>query len=204
MEKTGVTSRTVEVAASELGGYILALPRLLTENLSIRSSGTTGNLDIERFYGPGSLSVSPKTGETLTIGSVYASGNSAPVSFSGVQFQGAAPFASTYLTVKRCRSFTLESCGVTGSGKQFDGLNVSDASTFSARQCSFTGLNRVVTPSGSSVVAFADCEGSGNSSGVFGAGGVVLLIGTTPPLLGGAANGRYSGGLIVKADGTLI
>ena len=204
MEKTGVTSRTVEVAAAELGGYILALPRLLTENLLIKSSGTVGNLDIGRFYGSGSLTVEAKEGETLTIGSVYASGDRAPICFRGVQFQGAAPFANTYLTVIGCRDFTLESCGVTGTGKQFDGLNVSDASMFYAYQCAFTGLRRVVLPSGSSVAAFADCEGSGNSCGVFGAGGVVLLVGTTPPLLGGVSNGRHSGGLIVKADGTLI
>ena len=113
VEKTGVTSRTVEVAAAELGGYILALPRLLTENLLIKSSGTVGNLDIGRFYGSGSLTVEAKEGETLTIGSVYASGDRAPICFRGVQLQGAAPFANTYLTVIGCRDFTLESCGVT-------------------------------------------------------------------------------------------
>ena len=68
MEKTGVTSRTVEVAAPELLDFILSLPRLLTENLTIKSSGTAGNLDIGRFYGSGSLTVAAKAGETLTIG----------------------------------------------------------------------------------------------------------------------------------------
>lgn len=204
VEARSVPVRTEEMAAPELNAYILSLPRLLTENLTVRSSGTAGNLDVERFYGPGSLTVTAKEGETLTIGSVYASGDRAPICFRGVQLQGAAPFANTYLTVNGCRGFTLESCGVTGTGKQFDGLNVRDASTFSSRQCAFTGLNRVVISSGSSVAVFADCEGSGNSCGVFGAGGVVLLAGTTPPLLGGVSNGRHSGGLIVKADGTLI
>nr|WP_325235022.1 hypothetical protein [uncultured Oscillibacter sp.] len=203
VEKTGVTSRTVEVAAPELLDFILSLPRLLTENLTIKSSGTAGTLDIGRFYGPGSLTVAAKAGETLTIGSVYASGNRAPVSFSGSKFQGAQPYSSTFLTIHSSALFTLNGCAVQGTGKTFDAVNAS-ASSVCLNECGFTGVNRVVIPGCGAMVSFYNCTASDNSVGVFGAGGIVLLAGTTPPLLGGVSNGRHSGGLIVKADGTLI
>ena len=193
----------MEVAAPELLDFILSLPRLLTENLTIKSSGTAGTLEVGRFYGPGSLTVAAKAGETLTIGSVYASGNRAPVSFSGSKFQGAQPHSSTFLTIHSSALFTLNGCAVQGTGKTFDAVNAS-ASSVCLNECGFTGVNRVVIPGCGAMVSFYNCTASDNSVGVFGAGGIVLLAGTTPPLLGGVSNGRHSGGLIVKADGTLI
>lgn len=204
LEKTGVTSRTVELAAADLPAFIAALPRLLTENLTIKVSGTAaGVVDISRFYGPGSLTVAAAAGQTTSIGSLYAEGNRAHVSLSGIKFQGAQPFSNTYVTIQNSALFTLNNCSVQGSGKSYDAMNVS-ISTVHLNGCGFTGVNKVITPGGGAVISFYNCTGSGNNVGIFGAGGAVFLMGSTPPLLGGASNGRYNGGLIVKADGTLI
>lgn len=204
VEQTGVTGRSVEVTAAELKAFVLSLPRLLTENLTVRASGTVaGTLDIEHFYGPGSLTVAAKAGETLTIGSAYAEGNRAPISFSGIEFQGAQPHSDTFLTIHSSALFTLNGCAVQGTGKPFDAVNA-NASTVRLNECGFTGVNRVLIPGAGAVISAYNCTASGNSMGIFGAGGAVFLMGSTPPLLGGAANSRYNGGLIVKADGTLI
>lgn len=204
MEKTGVTGRSVEVTAAELKAFVLSLPRLLTENLTVKASGTVaGTLDIEHFYGPGSLTVAAKAGETLTIGSAYAEGNRAPISFSGIEFQGAQPHSDTFLTIHSSALFTLNGCAARGTGKTFDAVSA-NASTVRLNECGFTGVNRVLIPGAGAVISAYNCTASGNSMGIFGAGGAVFLMGSTPPLLGGAANSRYNGGLIVKADGTLL
>lgn len=204
LEKTGVTSRSVEVTAAELGAFIASLPRLLTENLVVKAGGTAaGILDISHFYGPGSLTVAAKAGETLTIGSLYAEGNRVPVSFSGIKFQGAQPFSNTFLTIHSSALFTLNGCSVQGTGKTFDAVNTSTSAVY-LNECGFTGVSHVLIPGNRALIAAYNCTASGNSVGVYGAGGAVFLMGSTPELLGGAANGRYNGGLIVKADGTLI
>lgn len=203
VECRSVPSRTEETAAPEPGSFLLSLPRLLTENLTVRAGGTAGILDIEHFYGPGRLTIEAKEGETLTIGSVYAEGNGAPISLSGLKVQSAQPFSNTFVTVLSSASFSLSGCSVLGTAKTFDGM-LAERSTVHLSECGFTGVNRVLVPGACSVISVCDCTASGNNIGIFSNGGAVLLSGSTPPLLGGAANSRYTGGLIVKADGTII
>jgi len=204
VEKAAVSSRTAEVAASELATYLNSLPRLLTENLTVTVGGGTGEMPyIHEFYGPGTLSVSVKAGATATLAGLYLENNRAAISVKGFRLQSAAPSWNTFVTVSHSTQATLSECAVVGPGGSFDAVSVS-MGTLLLSKCDFTGLNRVLIPAEGAVVSVMDCTGSGNTVGIFGAGGAVLLSGSTPPLLGGASNGRYNGGLIVKKDGTLL
>lgn len=55
---TDISTRAVTVAAAELQAYIDALPRLLTEQITVKVTGTlSDSLYIQGFYGSGALTI---------------------------------------------------------------------------------------------------------------------------------------------------
>jgi len=207
VEVTYCTQRKVEVAASELHDYIARLPRLLTESLGIAiTAGTSSGIELSYFYGPGSLSLYAKDGAAVTIPSVYASHNHTPVYFNGIQFANGSSEIVNLLQAGDCHFLNLENCSFRGAGSSriHRGFTIGGGSAAYLGSCTFQNLDRAVTPSSGTVSHFYNCSGSDNACGFFLNGGIVLLGGTTPETLGGTTNGRYSGGLIVKANGTLL
>lgn len=203
MEATSISSRTVEVAAAELPGYIARLPRLLTENLTVKVFGTTTDIiTFYRFYGSGILVIAAKEGETASIGGVYAEDCCASINLSGLRIQGGQSSFNILLLISGCVAFDMTDCSVIETRSGFNAIKISTSKSF-LRKCTFTGVGYVLFPADSSVVTVDDCTGSENIYGVYNGGGAVFLMGSTPELIGGATNIK-NGGLIVKRDGTLL
>lgn len=203
VEATSVPSRTVEVAAADLPAYIAGLPRLLTENLTVKVSGTTTDaISFYRFYGSARLLISAQEGETASIGAVYVEDCHAAIGLSGLRVQSDTPTFNTLVLISGSTSLRLHNCHILGT-KTLDAVNIS-MGTIYLNECQFTRVNRVLINGYGAVVTVDNCTGSDNVFGIISTGGAVHLMGSTPELLGGSANSRYSGGLIVKADGTLL
>ena len=99
---------------------------------------------------------------------------------------------------------SMQGCTVRGTGPN---PGSSGNNGVRAALCSIMNCNNAMLASSSSIVTvYNEQDGgfSGSSTGVhLYHGGIVMLSGKTPDLLGGNANAK-SGGLIVKANGTLL
>lgn len=211
MEKTGVSARTVELAASELPGFFDALPRLLTEDLTVKASGTLNErLYLHRFYGSGSIWIEGSGGCAFRKG--FAINRcSASITLKNLEFSGKPETSGEIVSIQTARYVSLQHCTVTGS-KSADsegevGVKVELCSFVSLSNCGITSCKAAALASGSSILTLYNDSGDGFSNNAAGPrtshGGIILLSGQTPELLGGAAVFK-SGGLIVKADGTLL
>ena len=87
------------------------------------------------------------------------------------------------------------------------GVRAELCSLVNITNCGIRNCKTAMLTSGSSIVTvYSDNEDgfSGSGTGAYAYhGGIVLLAGRTPDLLGGNTNSK-SGGLIVKRDGTLL
>lgn len=214
IQSSSVPSRTVSVAAAELPDYIAALPRLLTENLTIITSGTltADYLKIYNFYGPGSLMIQANAdGDAVLKAAAYVFNCTILVYFNNIQFQDPEPG---------------------DSGERF-GIKASAGSTVRAFNCSFSSTDGgtlhqegytaiyaydggVIDTSGVKNLSGCACAANASRGGVIvcsaatadamhdnvtGAivweGGIVYVAGNSPATLGGTSNTKYCG-LIVK------
>lgn len=213
MEKTVVSNRTAEVTATELPAFIAALPRLLTENLTITVPGGScgpGGLYIRNFYGPGSLTVkAAEAAEVLCPIVLEVSRCAVPVTMEGFRLEGPSG-AGAYVQVDGCRAsfsgFTVDGANKTagqtvGTGSAFQ---VSGGGMIYLTQSEIKNLQYgLVAQTGGRITA-SSVTASGNTAGVaVSGGGMIMLTGTTPELVGGTVNEHW-GGLIVKKDGTLL
>lgn len=203
-----VPSRSVTVAASELAAYIAALPRLLTESISITlTTGVCGSrVFLNNFYGSGSITINAPDGtacsfpkgievrdcksfiilEGLSVSSDTASGSQAAIGVSN----------AIYLDVNKC---SIDANGSEYAVSAYNGTHLSvrkseikNASS-AALLCGYTSVANIVS-----------CTAENNTAGAYVYhGGIVLLADSTPDTLGGSAN-KKSGGLILKANGTLL
>lgn len=200
-------SRTVEVAATDLHGYIKRLPRLLAENLTIYVTGTAAiqGIEICCLYGPGSLTISVTDGAEVTVYiQVMVADCTVPVTIEGLKLIGDNSGGGSILSVNHTSYLALRNCVF---DREHDinkgGATAYNGSHILLEQCQFAHCNpAIISQTGSDVSAF-NCTGANNITGISARGGIVLLMGTTPDLLGGSANSK-SGGLIVKSDGTLL
>ena len=82
-----VPSRTVEIELSALQSYLDSLPKLLTDILTIKVSGTwSGTIAIYGFYGSGFLRVVGEEGCSLT-GAVRAANCAVVIELHNIMFQ---------------------------------------------------------------------------------------------------------------------
>lgn len=204
---TSAPSRTVTLTAAELQGYLNALPKMLTENITLNVTGTLDGLVLAGFYGSGSLTIDGENALTISGGdaAVYLSGCAAPITLQNLtvastQTSGSVA-ASCY--VAGCQRVTFSSCAFTGQGYDF-AIRCRSVGRCAADSCTFTGNYSALSSEEGSFAHVVDAAASGNTIGgrVYN-GGILLLAGTTPELLGGTSNGKR-GGIIAKADGTLI
>ena len=211
-EKIFATGRTEAVTrtltAGELQAYLDSLPRLLTGNVTVNVSGTlTEALSLHNFYGPGFLTVQAAENETFTLTKGLKGSNCAvSMILRGFTFTSAEGNTGDVLYFADCGAVYLDTCTVTGSG-QDTGISTDRQNQISANSCQFFQLNNVMIVRNNGMVwincdSADDCHDNQVGAWVW-HGGIVLLGGSTPNQLGGSYN-KKQGGMIVKADGTLL
>ena len=206
VEATGVTSREITLEAADLQAYIDALPRLRTEALTIQVNAghVPRTLKLKSFYGPGFLWIigrGAEGGSVLDDGLVI-SDCSNRIRIIGFDVRGRS--VGTAAQVSTSPLAGLEN--LTADGNNFpngayNGVS-SDGSAVTAVNVTISHFTRAVY--GASIFRLSNCGGSDNASGIaVEGGGVVLLSGSTPELMGGSSNSHW-GGMIVRKDGTLL
>ena len=130
VQATASTGRTVNLTAEELKPFLDALPRLLTENLTIFVSGTvTEIIRITGFYGCGSIRLDTKSSCTFQK-VLYAFDNDVAIRIRNMTFSDHADFGvdSNYnalLGIANCDRVSVESCTFTGtSNKDHNAVSV--------------------------------------------------------------------------------
>ena len=206
VEATGVTSREITLEAADLQAYIDALPRLRTESLNIQVNAghVPRTLKLKEFYGPGFLWIigrGAEGGSVLDDGLVI-SDCSNRIRIIGFDVRGRSVGTAAQVSVSPLAG--LEN--LTADGNSFpNGANngiSSDGSAVFAANFTISHFTRAVY--GASIFRLSNCGGSDNASGIaVEGGGVVLLSGSTPELMGGSSNSHW-GGMIVRKDGTLL
>lgn len=201
-----VPTRSISLAASEVQGYLDALPRLLTEGLEIKISGTIPEtLTIRNFYGPGGLTITNQSGQTYALAKGMLLDNcDIPISVWWASITvDTAQETPHCVSISNTKYVYMSSCVLTGNGASRAVNAMGNQSTVlvgctmtNHKICAFAFRGAVLTITGGT---FAD-----NTTGAYVYdGGVVLLCDTTPNLLGGTAN-SHGGGVIVSANGTVI
>ncbi len=207
VEMTTVPSRTVEVAAEDLAAYITAMPRLLTEDLTIVVSGGTiaDFIRISSIYGSGSLTIRAKKGEDVIFTEgILAIKCNVLITMDGLKLKSKQKYTvlggdNSTCIIKNCDIDRVD----TTSADTY-GITSSSGAQVVALTCNFTHCYDTAIAMEGSILALVNCTCSGNRIGALPLrGGIILLCGTTPDLLGGTANIK-SGGIIVKSDGTLL
>lgn len=205
VEATSVPDRIVTVAAAELPAYIAGLPRLLTENLTITVIGGTGavTLYIVGFYGPGSLIIQVADGAEVVFEIFEIINCSIFIHLKNIKVQNTSDTVTAFGADSSI--VRAEDCSVSrAKSGDASGFTVTHGGAVSLFRCDFQSCTSALNVQTSGILSVIDCIGSNNNTGcVVLMGGTILLGGTTPELLGGTAN-RVHGGLIVKADGTLL
>lgn len=215
-----IPAKTVTVAASELQAYLTALPKLMTELLTINVTGDAGtvigpNLFIVGFYGPGEIKiVGSKTGTSNNItisGEIGCDYGTCLITLSNFELEAVAAMTGATNGCIHCfwgGNVVLNECNITGNGKccgvvAYGGGSVS-VQWGTIKNCAIAArasINSVV-----SILAYA-AHAAGFTGNTVGAsserGSIIGLSDAAPDLLGGSSNTK-NGGLIVKADGTLL
>lgn len=203
VEKAAETWSSKEVAAAELPAYIDSLPRLLTTNLiiTVSSGNVPGNLAIKGFYGTGSLTIQVAEGaEVVCQGSVTALNCGLYVDLKGLKLYSANGIAANASIV------TARNCSVnrTETENSSTGAYACHGGALTLYDCALHGYTYALNAQSCGIITAHNCTGSENIYGTMVVmGGIVLLSGTTPDLMGGNANTK-GGGIIAKANGTLL
>lgn len=198
-------AKSITLAASELTAYISAMPRMLTEDITITvTAGTAAQtLDLSNFYGSGRLRLIANGNVTLA-GGVISYFNRIMVSLENFAITGGPSYEKSTVYAYDTAVLYLANCTLTASDGIENAIQADMHGNVAAGGCSITGYYRAVLAAALSLVNLIDCTASGNTFGVYLFwGGIVLLCGSTPNTLGGNANNK-NGGIIVKADGTLL
>lgn len=208
VQAVSVPGRTVEIELSALQNYLDSLPRLLTEDLTIKVTGSwTGNITVYGFYGSGSLTISGKDGCTLT-GNMTINRCSASMQLFDMAFQAPATGlhqnSLLYATVNR--HLWMQNCSFVGNGICY-GVEGYISSSICVVDCPISDCNIAVESVANGRVVVFNNSVVTYANNTYGAsvyrGGIILLGENTPDTLGAAAN-THNGGIIAKANGTLI
>ena len=198
--------KSVTLTPAELPAYLAALPRMLTENLTITlTAGTvTEAIIMDGFYGGGHLTIQAAEGADVRFSNYVYIRSCTAVFFQNLKFTGGKVYSDAHVVAYTSFVLFLGCSFDAESDPTASGLIVTNGSIVYLENGSFTNCKVAVTVSGSSVITLANTSGSGNEFGIYiWNGGIAILYGTTQELLGGATNVK-DGGLIVKKDGTLM
>ena len=202
-------SRTVTVAPSGLQDYLDALPRLLTEHLTIQTSGTlTGHLVIGDLYGSGSLTIKAADGAfTLTSDAseaVIVRNCALPVTLMGLTIHLDEQIGDSMAAVfcKETGQVIVMDCSLFGNDRTASGV----VSAYSygptiVYNSSIKNFNMAVRSQTAGYIVVRPSDASQFSGNVIGAYlndcAVVLLSAVAPETLGGASN-ENNGGLLTR------
>ena len=207
-----VSACTVTLEASELSAYLNSLPRLLTENYTITVNGAlNAQLIIDNFYGNGHITIKTDGVNSFSLNhGLYISNCRIPIQLWDSQLTAPSGLdaGSGLVSVYQSRYVRLADCTLTGHEKEENvwGARIEEGSHALFESCTFSGFDGVVFAGRlSSGLFYGSADHfSGNNKGAYvWMGGRVMLGGSVPDTLGGSANIK-SGGMIVKADGTLL
>lgn len=202
-----IPSRTVTVAAEDLQDYLDNLPKLLTESLTINvGSGTISKLTISGFYGSGSLTINgnnalvlENSGTALACANCQIQVNINNMTIHSTRATGGIEYLSR---INGCRAIYFNGCTLTGT-PSFSAAIITATSNLVITNCDFRGQYYTIVLQGNASATIKNCTASNNTGGIWVNGGIAILVGTTPDLMGGSMN-RKDGGIIVKSNGTLL
>lgn len=204
------------MAAAELQAYLNALPRLLTADYTITVSGThAGMITLNGFYGSGSITIrAAEVGDCALSNMVQVLNCAVPISIQKIKWQeavGGLGTGQSYLRISNA-PVILENCVLLGrkdDGTQRPGgVSLQEFGVLYAKDCIFKTLTFCAqTYYGGYAELLTVQDGTlfeDNYAGVATFyGGIILLTGKTPDLLGSTWNHR-NGGLLVGADGKVL
>ena len=207
LELTALPSRSVEVAAADLPAYLAALPRLRTENLNITvTRGTVpGALELKNFYGPGFIWLWGSEGVEIN-GPVTISGcanyiRTGVYSVKGKTSGNAAVHVITSPIVA-LSDITIDGSAIPHS--HLIGVRCDSSSWVQLENVEIKNTDLALCSINNGIISAMNCSGSGNVTGCQAVqGGIILLSGKTPDLMGGSSN-QKGGGIIVNKNGTLL
>lgn len=201
-------TKTYTMDIGNVQAFLDGLPRLLTENLTLYVSGTLAEtLTIKGFSGCGRLRIqATESGSCTLAGGVQIEQCAVPLRFVYLNFTEPAESTDSCVSIGDALCVTLESCTLSGS-KVRTAIGASGNTEVMVDKSTLTGFDTAVLACRGAKVC-VNCTNSGDfSNNRYGAyvwyGGIVLLGGATPELLGGTSH-RHAGGIIAKVDGTLI
>lgn len=203
-----IPSRTVSLNVTELPAFLNRLPRLLTEDLTIQISGTLEDpVGIHGFYGSGSIRLvaADEIGCTFKR-RVHILECSIAVWLQGLRFDDTEQLEDIAMVrVQEARNVRILNCVFLGAGSGI-AVSVSNFANVEMDSCSIRKFNVALSGYSSSVIVAMRCqEVSENTYGIHaGYGMVVMLGGSSPDLMGGASNYKYSGAMIVSSNNTLL
>ena len=212
VSRTRVPIREYTMDINEVQSFLDGLPRLLTEGVSITVSGTlTSQLTISDFYGSGNLWIHAETlGACVIQNAVRIDNCKAQVELSSLQLEQVDTIgAEGLLWVTRSPYVKVIDCTLTGCTGAVYGAGAKDGSAMFFEGGFVSGFQIAVFAGEQSKTYVQGTSGNTNAfqNNTTGAyvwnGGVMLLGNNVPDLLGGSANLKQ-GGMIVKADGTLL
>lgn len=204
VQGTAVTYREVTLDAAALPAFLRALPRLMTEDLTILVSGTlTETVEISGLHGSGSLFIRAASQGDCTVKSTISVSNcSIRVVLQNLAFEDEGAAAATYYQAVvlgiNVRQLAVENCTFTGNGTG-KAVMLTNLSSGWLSTCSIQNFESAACAWGDALLSLSDVSASGNTYGAnIYRGGIILLPGFTPELLGGTVN-INDGGLIAKS-----
>lgn len=205
---TNIPSRTAVLAASELQAFLDRLPKLLTENLTLKVSGTlTEPIEMNGFYGSGSITLAAVEQSGCTLKRrVYIQRCSIAIWLRDLRFDDTEELEDVaMIRVLESRNVRLVNCAFLGAGSGV-AVSVSNYANLEMDGCSIKNFQVALGGYSSSRIVASKCEEvSGNTCGIqIGYGTVVMLGDNTPDLMGGVSNYKYSGALIVSSNNALV
>ena len=211
VEQNTVSTRSVTVTAAELPGYIKSLPRLLTEVLIVTAEQGTvpSGLELDGFYGLGALYISGN--DSVLNGGIRIQRCGAYVNLTHFDVRGTCTVNGGPVAVYSALSpnVAMSHIIIDGSRGSVDraeltGVRCDDCGMTLMQEFQISDVDTAVLITGASLAAADGFDCSGNKVGAYTyRGGMLMLIGSTPDLLGGGLNVK-GGGVIFNKNGVLL
>ena len=194
--------------SASMADYLAALPRLVVNDLWITvSAGTCAKrVTLNGFYGPGRIWIQTNGAAIKCTAGLLINRCGCHVYVTGLTVSGGPVYDRSVVCAYASSHVSLSACIVDGLGAtNVTGVISTVGSLMELTGCTIRNTTRyAVESSCASICAVSDAAASGNTvGGNVWRGGVLLLCGSTPQLLGGA-NNRKAGGLIAAHSGTLL
>lgn len=213
LEQISAPVKNITLDASELPAYLNSLPRLVTDLIYIKVTGTlTEELYLHHFFGSGAIRIYAESYGSCTFQNrVTIRRCHIPIYIWDIAFEEDTAMSSNQAQLE------VDSCSgiVYTTGCSFTGMSTSG--TYAARAVYGSKLildnvkidhaNCAVEGERGSIIAVRGESQSDFHDNVTGAyvvrGSIIMLSGSVPDTLGGSTNIK-NGGMITKADGTLL